>query len=146
MVYAGVTSNTTMHFVGVVIGVLFILFGALMTYFFVKHPKFFGEFKNKFTVEIFSQLFYLLYPIERMLNSIFLVTLFNLPFQNGAIILIFCVIFIMIYRKEPYIGKGNNIRPLINQIIIILIQAIFLAINMINSPKSILSIYGPLII
>lgn len=60
--------------------------------------------------------------------------------------LIFAVIFFLIYKNQPYFGKRSNIRPLINQITTFSIQTIYLLTGILNNPKGIISIYGPLAI
>jgi CDP-diglyceride synthetase len=97
-------------------------------------------------LDVFSQQFYLLIIVERLVTSIFLVALISVPVQNGILIVLFLSQMIIIIKKKPYKGKRKWLRPVLNMINCIMIQLIYQITNFQQNPKGVISIYGPMVI
>lgn len=83
--------------------------------------------------------------IERLISPAILVMMMSLNLQNALIAGIYLIILIAIIWKKPY-RYYRCFRPVINCILMILIQVIFMGANMMKGPDSMLSKYGPLTI
>jgi hypothetical protein len=92
---------------------------------YAKADSYFEEFKSKFALDRFGQLFYLLPMLERLIVPALLVFMVGFPYLNGVIIVIYLSLFVMVAAKTPYAGERKCWRPLANYSIMIAIQAIY---------------------
>ena len=67
-------------------------------------------------------------------------------YTSAAIIGIYVLLGVLIIVKRPYKGDKQNIRPFANYVIVILIEGIYILVNLMNNPSGMISLYGPLAI
>ena len=81
-----------------------------------------------------------------MIVPAILVQLGSKVYTPATIIGIYVLLGVIVLVKRPYKGEKQNIRPFANYVIIILIEGIFMIVNLMKNPTGIISLYGPLAI
>lgn len=67
-------------------------------------------------------------------------------YTAATIIGIYVLLGILVIVKRPYKGDKQNIRPFANYLIVVIIEGIFLLVNLTKNPTGMVALYGPLAI
>ncbi len=127
--------------VGAALMVTVIVFGVLLR----RNPELFGEFTEKFNKDSCIQSgYYCILIGERVITAGCLVMAFFSPL--GAVIVGMLVIqMVLVVGKKPYAGERGWLRPFLNLLFSVIIQALFILTPMLSS-MPIMSRYAPLAI
>lgn len=106
---------------GVVAGGVVLLMGIIYMVVYAKAETYFEEFKSKFELDRFGQLFYLIPMLERLIVPALFVFMVGFPYLNGVIIVIYLSLFVVVAAKKPYAGERKCWRPIANYSIVIII-------------------------
>lgn len=91
---------------------------------FIKYPRWFGSFKNKFQKFNIAEYFYLIATTERIITPILIVASSPFPYASLIVFPIFVVEAVFIAYKKPYLLETWK-RPLANKIIAAIICILF---------------------
>jgi len=75
-----------------------------------------------------------------------LVQMVDKTYGNAAVIGIYVLLGVLLLVKKPYKGDRQNYRPFANYLVVVMIQGVYLGVDLMQNPTGMLSLYGPFVV